>query len=105
MANCHLCDLPRFNGTALTAFYQRVRPSGGWWGPVASQTEVKPSADDGKSALVNWLLGSVCIYCTLFAFGKLLLGFYEVGLIFLLPALVTGYWVYRGLPIKSESND
>ena len=89
----------------LTAFYQRVRPSGGWWGPVASHTEVKPSEDDSQPAWINWLLGSACIYCTLFAFGKLLLGFYEVGMIFLLPALVTGYLVYRGLPIKGESND
>ena len=89
----------------LTTFYQRVRPSGGWWGPVASHTEVKPSEDDGQPAWINWLLGSACIYCTLFAFGKLLLGFYEVGMIFLLPALVTGYLVYRGLPIKGESND
>ena len=89
----------------LTAFYERVRPSGGWWAPVARQTEIKPNAAEGGPALVNWLLGSACIYCTLFAFGKFVLGSYEVGLIFLLPGLVAGYVVYRGLPIKNESND
>jgi hypothetical protein len=47
--------------------------------------------------LINWLLGSVFVYFTLFAFGKLILGFYGPGLIFLLLALVTGGLVYRGI--------
>ena len=81
----------------LVVFYNRVRPGGGWWGRIASRTSVKPISESRTPALVNWLLGSVFVYCTLFGFGKLLLGFYGVGLIFLLIALVTGGLVYRGL--------
>ena len=84
----------------LIAFYKRIRPSGGWWGPIASRANIEPPSESGSPALVNWLLGSVFIYCTLFAFGKLLLGFYGAGLIFLSIALVTGGLVYRGLPGK-----
>jgi Na+/proline symporter len=81
----------------LIAFYNRVRPSGGWWKPIASRTNVKPDSGSSTPALINWLLGSVFVYCTLFAFGKLILGFYGPGLIFLLLALVTGGLVYRGI--------
>ena len=81
----------------LIAFYNRVRPSGGWWKPIASRTNVKPDSGSSTPALINWLLGSVFVYFTLFAFGKLILGFYGPGLIFLLLALVTGGLVYRGI--------
>ncbi len=84
----------------LIAFYNRVHPSGGWWGRIASRANVKPISEDGTPALINWLLGSIFVYCTLFAFGKLILGFYGAGLTFLLIALVSGGLVYRGLPIR-----
>ena len=48
-------------------------------------------------ALLNWVLGSAFVYCTLFGFGKLLLGFYGAGVLFLLIALITGSLIYRGL--------
>ncbi|MCZ6680858.1 MAG: Na+:solute symporter [Candidatus Poribacteria bacterium] len=82
----------------LIAFYNRVRPRGGWWGGIARRANVKSMSENGTPALMNWLLGSVFIYCTLFAIGKLLLGFYGLGLIFLLIALMTEAVVYRGLP-------
>jgi len=92
---------PPVSEDKLIAFYQRIRPNGGWWGQIASRSNVNPSTEEGSPALVNWLFGSVFIYCTLFAFGKLILGFYGIGLIFLLLAVVTGGLVYRGLPIKN----
>jgi Na+/proline symporter len=82
----------------LIAFYQRVRPEGGWWRPIANRANVKPTSENSTPALMDWLLGSVFIYCTLFAFGKLLLGFYGSGLLYLLIALATGGIIYRGLP-------
>jgi hypothetical protein len=53
--------------------------------------------------LVNWLFGSIFVYCTLFAFGKLVLGFYGSGVIFLIIALVTGALTYRGLPFNGAT--
>ena len=84
----------------LIAFYQRVRPNGGWWGHIASLANVQPIAESSTPALVNWVLGSAFVYCTLFGFGKLLLGFYGVGILFLLIALIAGGLIYRGLLSK-----
>ena len=84
----------------LIAFYQRVRPNGGWWGRIPSVANVQSTAESSTPALLNWVLGSAFVYCTLFGVGKLLLGFYGVGILFLLIALITGSLIYRGLPIR-----
>ena len=84
----------------LIAFYQRVRPNGGWWGRIPSLANVQPIAESRTPGLLNWVLGSAFVYCTLFGIGKLLLGFYGAGVLFLLIALITGGLVYRGLPIR-----
>ena len=84
----------------LIAFYQRVRPNGGWWGRIRSLADVEPITDSSTPALLNWVLGSAFVYCTLFGIGKLLLGFYGAGVLFLLIALITGGLVYRGLPVS-----
>ena len=84
----------------LIAFYQRVRPNGGWWGRIPSLANVQPIGESSMPALLNWVLGSAFVYCTLFGFGKLLLGFYGSGVLFLLIALITGGLIYRGLPTR-----
>ena len=84
----------------LVEFYERVRPSGGWWGPIASRADSGIAQETRSPALVNWLFGSIFVYCTLFAFGKLVLGFYGSGVIFLLIALLTGGLIWRELPIN-----
>ena len=84
----------------LIAFYQRVRPNGGWWGRIPSLANIQSIAESSTPALLNWVLGSAFVYCTLFGFGKLLLGFYGTGFLFLLIALITGGLVYRGLPTR-----
>ena len=87
----------------LVEFYERVRPSGGWWGPIASRADSGIAPETRSPALVNWLFGSIFVYCTLFAFGKLVLGFYGSGVIFLIIALVTGALTYRGLPFNGAT--
>ena len=84
----------------LVSFYQRVRPNGGWWGRIPSLANVQPMEESGMPALLNWVLGSAFVYCTLFGFGKLLLGFYGTGVLFLLIALITGGLIYRGLSAR-----
>ncbi len=58
----------------LDAFYQRVRPGGPGWKPVAARNpEVK--ADSGLLPLVfDWLAGVVLVYSFLFGMGFLLFG-------------------------------
>ena len=84
----------------LIAFYQRVRPNGGWWGRIPSLANVQPIEESSMPALVNWVLGSAFVYCALFGFGKLILGFYGAGVLFLLIALITGGLIYRGLSTR-----
>jgi len=84
----------------LVSFYQRVRPNGGWWGRIPSLANVQPMEESGMPALLNWVLGSAFVYCALFGFGKLLLGFYGTGALFLMIALITGGLIYRGLPVR-----
>ena len=84
----------------LIAFYQRVRPNGGWWGRIPSLANVPSIKESSMPALINWVLGSVFVYCALFGFGKLLLGFYSTGVIFLLIALITGGLIYRELSTR-----
>lgn len=84
----------------LIAFYQRVRPNGGWWGRIPSLANIQPIAESSMPGLLNWVLGSAFVYCTLFGFGKLLLGFYGVGIFFLLIALITGGLIYRELSAR-----
>ncbi len=81
----------------LVAFYNRVQPNGGFWAHIPSLTNAHPVSQSHAPALLHWMLGSIFVYSTLFGFGKLILGFYNVGIIFLLIALTTGSLVYQGL--------
>ena len=88
---------PPVSDEKLVAFYNRVQPNGGFWAHIPSLTDAHQVSQDHTPALLHWILGSIFVYSTLFGFGKLILGFYNVGIIFLLIALVTGILVYQGL--------
>tara|TARA_B100000519_G_scaffold200434_1_gene213585 strand:- start:1290 stop:3059 length:1770 start_codon:yes stop_codon:yes gene_type:complete len=82
----------------LLDFYQRVRPSGGFWGPITSQidrdleTDQPDSQIDGGQlpGLVMWILGAIFIYSTLFAVGKIVLGFYLAGIVSASISILSG---------------
>ncbi|HEY7290554.1 MAG TPA: sodium:solute symporter family protein [Vicinamibacterales bacterium] len=67
----------------LTAFYQRVRPQGPGWAPIASRVHVERSGSL-PIEVFNALVGCVLIYSTLFGVGELLLGSAIVGSVLLL---------------------
>ncbi len=58
----------------------------------------------GTPALLDWVNGVIFVYSTLFAFGKLLLGFTGTGLIFLFIAIISGVIMYQNLPRKERNN-
>ena len=67
----------------LHAFYRKVRPGGALWRPVAAALP-EVAADAGlRWDLVDWAVGCVFIYSTLFGIGKLLLGATGMGLLLL----------------------
>jgi len=79
----------------LEAFYRRVRPSALGWGPVAARaTDVQPGTSAGHNALA-WILGCALVYCSLFATGKLLLGYWTSGAALLIGAVASGVLLYR----------
>lgn len=58
----------------LDAFYRRVHPGGpGWRAVAARHPDVEPDAGLGALAL-DWLVGVVLVYATLFGVGYLLMG-------------------------------
>lgn len=60
--------------STLDSFYQKVRPGGPGWGPLTRRhPQVMP--DSGLARLaIDWLVGVVFIYSTLFGVGYLLFG-------------------------------
>ncbi|TAM87135.1 sodium:proline symporter [bacterium] len=70
----------------LVAFYRRVRPGRGGWGPVAA---LAPDVEDGMArgpALLDWAAGCALIYLSIFGVGKILLGAPWLGTMLLLGA-------------------
>jgi Na+/proline symporter len=81
----------------LLEFYRRVRPGVKGWGHVAAMAPEIPPTKDGWYNLMDWVMGCLMVYMTLFSIGKLLLGFYGIGLLFLAIAVVSGYVIYWDL--------
>jgi solute:Na+ symporter, SSS family len=81
----------------LLAFYRRVRPSPTLWGPIAREAaDVAPPRDEWRNVL-DWFLGCVMIYLTLFGVGKIIFGRLLEGIVFLAIAAVAAGVVYGDL--------
>jgi solute:Na+ symporter, SSS family len=76
----------------LTAFYSRVRPEGPGWSRVAAVAGVAGAHADGRLAtqFLNFFLGCVLIYCSLFGIGKLIFKEWAAGLLYLVVAIAAG---------------
>lgn len=81
----------------LLGFYRRVRPSvTGWKHVAALAPEIAPTRD-GWYNLLDWAMGCLMVYMTLFAIGKLVLGSTGTGFLFLAIAGISGYVIYWDL--------
>ena len=82
--------VPPAGAASLKKFYERVRPGGPGWRPVEQISSVKPARGGGRD-LLGAVSGAVFVYTSLFALGKLLLGFPPSAWIpFLLAAVGSG---------------
>ena len=87
----------------LKRFYQKVRPAGPFWKPVARESGVvAPSDYSIPRALICWAAGIAMVYCTLFGTGKLLLGERSLGLGLLAVAIVATLILRVSLDIKPQ---
>jgi SSS family solute:Na+ symporter len=81
----------------LLAFYRRVRPSVHGWKKIARLApEVAEVHDLGRNAL-DWLMGCLMIYCSLFGIGKLVFGEWLAGVLLLAVAAVSGWVIFWDL--------
>jgi solute:Na+ symporter, SSS family len=83
----------------LVDFYQKARPAGPGWKPIAAI-----AGDIGgepretlTQQFVNWLLGCTMIYTTLFGIGKVIFKDWTGGAIFLAIAVVAAGFISRNL--------
>ena len=74
-----------------------MRPGVTGWRRVAVLAPEVPPTQDGWYNFMDWGLGCLMVYMTLFAIGKLLLGSTGTGLLFLAIAAVSGYIIYWDL--------
>ncbi|MFQ5651057.1 MAG: sodium:solute symporter family protein [bacterium] len=81
----------------LVAFYKKVKPGSPFWKPIAAKAADLRVDRLGWYDLLAWLAGIVAVYAFLFSFGKLLLGFYLAGIIYLLVGMVAGVFMYRSV--------
>jgi len=82
----------------LVAFYRKVHPDGPGWKRIASEAGVDhPHAGGIGAQLLNWVLGCVLIYASLFGIGKLVMKEWGTALLFIGAALISGLLISRNL--------
>jgi len=80
----------------LINFYRQVRPDGPGWKQVAAEAGL-PAGETLLPQLVNWVLGCVLIYASLFGIGKLVLKEWMAGVVFVAAAILAGILISRNL--------
>ena len=81
----------------LLAFYRLVRPSASMWGPIAKLAKDVEPKRDGFFNLLDWIMGCVLVYMTLFGIGNIIFGHHMIGYIFLVMAIIAGWIIYWDL--------
>jgi solute:Na+ symporter, SSS family len=100
---------PEDNGKLLS-FYRRVRPSAAFWTPIAKQAPDIPHEHILRHNLLDWVVGCVMVYMTLFGIGKIIFGQVFLGAVFLAIAAVCGCVLYvdlnrRGWKVVNDGPD
>jgi len=83
----------------LVAFYRQARPAGPGWksiAAIAGDAHGRPT-ESLFMQFINWLLGCVLIYASLFGIGKLIFKEWTTGIVCLVVALIAGALISRNL--------
>ncbi len=86
----------------LTRFYERVRPAGRGWDPIARLVP-GGSEDNLGIALLDWIAGLGLVFGALFGIGRLVLGDVAQGIAWLALALACGAVIARTLRAKGPA--
>ncbi|MHB1072339.1 MAG: sodium:solute symporter family protein [Gemmatimonadaceae bacterium] len=88
----------------LDAFYKRVRPGGPGWAKVSARLGYgREQIPGGALAWTNWLAGIVAVYASLFGIGKLIFGETTTGMVMLLLAVASFWWISRSFRGTEEA--
>jgi SSS family solute:Na+ symporter len=81
----------------LVQFYRRVRPTiHGWKRIAALAPDVTPVRDLSASTF-DWIAGCLLVYCAMFSIGELVLHDWLMGIILLIIAALSGYFIFWSL--------
>jgi solute:Na+ symporter, SSS family len=82
----------------LVTFYKLVRPAGPGWQPIAAAAGGRITPRESLATqFINWLLGCVLVYSSLFCIGNLILQHWLAAAICLFLALVSSVLISRNL--------
>lgn len=84
----------------LIEFYKKTKPGGYGWRPIERLTGYKPEGNTLRDTFIEWINGCVFIVGLTIGIGKILLGYYLSGFIWLSIACITGWFVYKHLSKK-----
>ncbi len=71
----------------LIEFYRRVHPGGKLWTPIASKLPEITEKANFKLMFLNWLIGVVLVYSSLFGIGSLIFADYSKAIIYFTLAI------------------
>jgi solute:Na+ symporter, SSS family len=81
----------------LLRFYRRVRPTVHGWERIAVLApEIRPFRDLGSNTF-DWIMGCALVYCSMFSVGELVLQEWLPGLLLLMAAAGSGWFIYWSL--------
>lgn len=96
---------PHTNEDRILEFYKRIHPGGiGWKKYRDNYPEVKSDSGYGR-LFVNWLLGVVLVYSTLYATGRIIFKDYVLGAVAMIVAVISAGLIYYNIRIKKEISD
>ncbi len=81
----------------LLDFYRRTHPGGIGWKQIAEKLPEIKREKGFVRMMINWLLGVIMIYTSLFGIGKIIFTDFVPGFVFVLIAIASGVLIYLNL--------
>lgn len=81
----------------LIEFYKKVYPGGKLWSKISEKVPDAPKQQNFFSMFVNWVAGVILIYSSLFAIGKIILGFYNELIIYFVLIIISVFVISKNL--------
>ena len=88
---------PPTDKAVLVKFYKKVHPGGIGWTPISKELKDVQSDSGFGKIFIDWICGVILVYASLFGIGKLILGDYLPGIVYIAVAAVSATVIYLHL--------